>query len=113
MVGESINNLTTTVVRDRLSKHLSQQATDRGTNDRVSSLSPKKTKVVTRFTLNGETVVARASIEEFDSLNRGVRLVRCEGKTGRREKIEEPDDALLSDAGQFHILQKASKTRGM
>ena len=28
------------------------------------------------------------------------------------KKFGEPDDALLSDAGQSHVLQKASKTRG-
>lgn len=29
------------------------------------------------------------------------------------KKFGEPDDALLSDAGQSHLLRKASKTRGM
>ena len=112
MVGESINNLTTTVVRGRLSKHLSQQTTDRGTNDRVSSLGPKKTKVVTRFILGGETVVANQYRGvRFSEPRRSTRPVRG-AKLVQREQIGEPDDAVLSDAGQSHVLQKASKTRG-
>ena len=75
-------------------------------------MGPKKTKVVTRFILGGETVVANQYRGvRFSEPRRSTRRVRGQNWYSAKQ-IGEPDDALLSDAGQSHVLQKASKTRG-